>query len=118
MLTTKAISALLCGTLLAGCTGAPNEQPAASRSFRIVGYVTAAAVLDVIDFSRLTHVNYAFLLPKKSGELKTFGSPTQLRRVVEIAHAENVKVLILSAAGVGMTSLRRLRRQWIGVHDS
>ena len=100
MLTTKAISALLCGALLAGCTGAPNEQPAASRSFRIVGYVTAAAVLDVIDFSRLTHVNYAFLLPKKSGELKPFGSPAQLRRVVEIGHAENVKVLI-SVGGWG-----------------
>jgi len=100
MLITKAISALLCGALLAGCAGAPNEQPAAERSFRIVGYVTAAAVLDVIDFSRLTHVNYAFLLPKKSGELKTFGSPTQLRRVVEIAHATNVKVLI-SVGGWG-----------------
>ena len=100
MFTTKAISALFCGALLAGCTGAPNEQPAAERSFRIVGYVTAAAVLDVIDFSRLTHVNYAFLLPKKSGELKPFGSPAQLRRVVEIAHATNVKVLI-SVGGWG-----------------
>ena len=59
MLLTKAISALLCGVLLTGCSGAPNEQPAAERSFRIVGYVTAAAVLDVIDFSRLTHVNHA-----------------------------------------------------------
>jgi len=100
MLLRKAISVLICSALLGGCAGASGDRPATERSFRIVGYVTAAAVLDVIDFSRLTHVNYAFLLPKKSGELKTFGSPTQLRRVVEIAHATNVKVLI-SVGGWG-----------------
>lgn len=100
MLFKKSICALICGSILAGCAGALNEQPDADRSFRIVGYVTAAAVLDVVDFSRLTHVNYAFLLPKKSGELKAFGSPTQLRRVVEMAHAENVEVLI-SVGGWG-----------------
>lgn len=62
--------------------------------------MTAAAVVDVIDFSRLTHVNYAFLLPKRSGELKPFGSPTQLRRVVEQAHTAGTKVLI-SVGGWG-----------------
>ena len=95
------LTPLLVAALVWGCgSGGSASSTPTNREFRIVGYLTAAAVLDVIDFSRLTHVNYAFLLPKKSGELKTFGSPTQLRRVVEIAHAENVKVLI-SVGGWG-----------------
>ena len=95
-----AAALLLCGAALVGCTAASGERPGADSQFRIVGYMTAAAVVDVIDFSRLTHVNYAFLLPKRSGELKPFGSPTQLRRVVEQAHTADTKVLI-SVGGWG-----------------
>ena len=95
-----AAALLLCGAALVGCTAASGERPGAESQFRIVGYMTAAAVVDVIDFSRLTHVNYAFLLPKRSGELKPFGSPTQLRRVVEQAHTADTKVLI-SVGGWG-----------------
>ena len=96
------IACAMVGGSLVACSAVKREvrDGGSGSSFRIVGYVTAAAVLDVIDFSRLTHVNYAFLLPKKSGDLKTFGSPTQLRRVVEIAHASNAKVLI-SVGGWG-----------------
>lgn len=87
--------------LCVGCSATPNHEGGeASEPFRIVGYVTAAAVLDVIDFSHLTHVNYAFLLPKVSGELKTFGSPAHLQRTVTLAHAANVQVLI-SVGGWG-----------------
>ena len=69
--------------LLIGCNGTALKDDAEGESpFRIVGYVTAGAVLDVINVSKLTHINYAFLLPMKNGELKPFGSSAQLRRVV------------------------------------
>jgi len=50
--------------------------------------------MDVIDVSKLTHINYAFLLPDKNGALKPFGSSAQLRRVVALAAEADVKVMI------------------------
>ena len=95
-----ATALLLCVVMLVGCSADPEERSSTDSQFRIVGYMTAAAVVDLIDFSHLTHVNFAFLLPKRNGELKPFGSPTQLRRVVEQAHASGAKVLI-SVGGWG-----------------
>jgi GH18 family chitinase len=87
--------------LLIGCSGTALKDDAEGESpFRIVGYVTAGAVLDVINVSKLTHINYAFLLPMKNGELKPFGSSAQLRRVVARAAEADVKVLI-SVGGWG-----------------
>ena len=95
------MSATLSLLLLVGCSGtAPKDDAEGEGPFRIVGYVTAGAVLDVIDVSKLTHINYAFLLPTKTGALKPFGSSAQLRRVVKRAAEEDVKVLI-SVGGWG-----------------
>ncbi|MFM8629276.1 MAG: glycoside hydrolase family 18 protein [Candidatus Limnocylindrus sp.] len=87
--------------LLIGCGGTVLKDEAEGENpFRIVGYVTAGAVLDVINVSKMTHINYAFLLPMKNGELKPFGSSAQLRRVVARAAEADVKVLI-SVGGWG-----------------
>ena len=88
--------------LTAGTFGTINSSPWFNLAIAVLFVVLALAMFDVIviDFSRLTHVNYAFLLPKRNGELKPFGSPTQLRRVVEQAHASGAKVLI-SVGGWG-----------------
>lgn len=95
------MSATLSLLLLIGCSGtAPKDDAEDEGPFRIVGYVTAGAVLDVIDVSKLTHINYAFLLPMTNGELKSFGSSAQLRRVVARAAESDVKVLI-SVGGWG-----------------
>jgi len=95
------MSATLSLLLLIGCSGtAPKDDAEDEGPFRIVGYVTAGAVLDVIDVSKLTHINYAFLLPMKNGELKPFGSSAQLRRVVARAAESDVKVLISAAPGL------------------
>ncbi|MFM8998071.1 MAG: glycosyl hydrolase family 18 protein, partial [Candidatus Limnocylindrus sp.] len=95
------MSATLALLLLIGCGGSVLKYEAEGENpFRIVGYVTAGAVLDVINVSKLTHINYAFLLPTKNGELKLFGSSAQLRRVVARAAEADVKVLI-SVGGWG-----------------
>lgn len=97
----RIVGPLLLAITLIACSGA--EAPSASASpapeplsepFKVVGYVTPAANLDAIDFSILTHINYAFLIPRANGTTRPFGAPNHLRRLVELARAEGVKVLI------------------------
>ena len=87
--------------VLAGCSVAvgprvsPSSLPSArSEPFKVVGYVTPAANIDAIDFSLLTHINYAFLIPRANGTTRPFGAPSHLRAVVAQAKKHGVKVLI------------------------
>jgi GH18 family chitinase len=61
----------------------------------VVGYITPAANIDAIDFSLLTHINYAFLIPRANGTTRPFGAPSHLRAVVAQAKKHGVKVLIV-----------------------
>jgi GH18 family chitinase len=74
----------------------PKAEPAA---FRVVAYVTDAAVPAVIPYPELTHINYAFLIPNADGTFAQMNSwmPGEL---VRLAHQQNVKVLI-SVGGWG-----------------
>ena len=101
----RRISALVAAAILAlsGCAigpvGEATSTPTA-KDFKIVGYVTPAATLNLIDFTEVTHVNYAFLLPRANGTLRPFGAPRHLRQTVALAHAAGAKVLI-SVGGWG-----------------
>ena len=100
------IQASLVLLLLAGCAivfplGAPSptvEDPVAS--FRIIAYATEAIVVDIVPFDRLTHLNYAFLIPNRDGTFQRLLNPWKLDRLVEEAHRHGVKVLI-SVGGWG-----------------
>ena len=97
----RGVGALLLSSALVGCSAAvvpsaslsPTPAPLA-EPFKVVGYVTPAANLDAIDFSLLTHINYAFLIPRANGTTRPFGAPNHLRKLVTLAHAQGVKVLI------------------------
>jgi GH18 family chitinase len=71
-----------------------------SPTFRIIGYVTDAAVVSAIPYEKLTHINYAFLLPKDDGTFVPLNNGWKLDEIVERAHAQNVKVLV-SVGGWG-----------------
>jgi hypothetical protein len=95
--------------LLAACGGAgqpvATTQPAATEaampSFRIVGYATDwDDSPDPTQIGRLTHINYAFLLPKPDGSITGIENPSKLEQIVEQAHARGVKALI-SVGGWG-----------------
>jgi len=93
--------ALVTSAILLGCSttvptsGSLQSNPTGSSApFRAVGYVTPAADLDAIDFSALTHINYAFLIPRANGTTRPFSAPNHLRRLVSLAHAHGVRVLI------------------------
>lgn len=77
-----------------------NSTARTSRSFRVVGYMTDAAVLETIPFEKLTHVNYAFIIPNSDGTFQNFPNIMKLQKTVEMAHEKGVKVLI-SVGGWG-----------------
>jgi len=79
---------------------AVNTQLPESVKFRIVGYVTAAVVVETIQFDKLTHINYAFLIPKSDGTFSSLPNAWKLDNIVEQAHQLDVKVLI-SVGGWG-----------------
>jgi GH18 family chitinase len=68
--------------------------------FRIVAYATDAIVESVIPYNKLTHINYAFLIPNADGTFVPLLNDYKLRQIVGHAHQNNVKVLI-SVGGWG-----------------
>jgi len=68
---------------------------AAEARFRVVGYFPSwAGEVDAIRYDRLTHINYAFILPTASGGLTGLGSSDRLDTLVGLAHANGLAVLI------------------------
>jgi len=62
---------------------------------RVVGYATSwSGTADAIQYSKLTHINYAFLLPNSDGSIQAIDNPAKLQAIVGSGHANGVKVLI------------------------
>ena len=106
---------LILAALLSACGGAadhPGAGPTASGaqsgateaavpSFRIVGYATDwEGSPDPAQIEKLTHINYAFLLPKPDGSITGIENSSKLEQIVEQAHVRGVKALI-SVGGWG-----------------
>ena len=67
----------------------------AQTPFRVIGYMPSwAGNVNQVQYSKLTHINYAFLLPTATGGLQAIDNPAKLQSLVSTAHANNVKVLI------------------------
>ncbi|AHJ96926.1 carbohydrate-binding protein [Hymenobacter swuensis] len=63
--------------------------------FRVIGYVPSwAGDVSSVQYGKLTHINYAFLLPTATGGLQPIENPAKLQNLVATAHANGVKVLI------------------------
>ncbi|MGO9307582.1 MAG: glycosyl hydrolase family 18 protein [Spirochaetia bacterium] len=100
-------------TLVAGCATSPAFTPIPivgqdfriPPDFRIVGYFPSwSGQLVDIQFSALTHVNYAFLEPNSRGGYEPVANPEKLDELVAFAHAYGVKVLAsLGGASDGKT---------------
>jgi chitinase len=62
--------------------------------FKVVGYTPSwGNNISTIQYNKLTHINYAFVLPNANGSLQGVDG-TKLSSLVSDAHASNVKVLI------------------------
>jgi GH18 family chitinase len=63
--------------------------------------VTDAIVLEQIPYQKLTHINFAFLLPNADGTFQRFYNPGKVKELTRRSHANGVKVLI-SIGGWGL----------------
>ena len=64
---------------------------------KVVGYFTdwtSGSVDEVVQFDKLTHINYAFLIPMEDGNVRPIDQPEKLKELVAKAHNNGVKVLI------------------------
>ena len=77
-----------------------NTHSSSRHGFRVVAYVTDTAVASVIPYDKLTHINYAFLLPNEDGTFRELVNTWLIGQLVPLAHKQNVKVLI-SVGGWG-----------------
>ncbi|MDO3705777.1 glycosyl hydrolase family 18 protein [Micromonospora sp. C28SCA-DRY-2] len=96
-------SALAAGLLAlvtagAGLTlAAPSPAAAAvlPNNFKSVGYLPSwSGSVTGVQYGKLTHVNYAFLLPNADGSLRPVENPGKLSQLVSVGHSNNVKVSI------------------------
>ncbi len=79
---------------------APLTAPAANAAglpagFKSVGYMPSwAGSVNTIQYSKLTHINYAFVLPRADGTLGAVENPAKLQSLVSLGHSHGVKVLV------------------------
>ena len=70
-------------------------QDISSSAFRIIGYAPEwDTVVKEIQFDKLTHINYAFLLPRADGFFENLEHPEKLKEIVSEGHSHGVKILI------------------------
>lgn len=66
-----------------------------SNSLKIIGYTPSWSTIEnTIQYNKLTHINYAFVLPNNDGSLQAVPEPDLLESIVEGAHENNVMVVV------------------------
>ncbi|RPD45251.1 carbohydrate-binding protein [Hymenobacter sediminis] len=82
------LASLLVGVLLLSSISARAQ-------FKVIGYLPSwTGDVNSVQYDKLTHINYAFLLPNADGTLRPIDNPAKLQSLVSTAHARGVKVLI------------------------
>ena len=83
------------GTVMALLPNASSEAAVLPNGFKSVGYMPSwSGNVANIQYSKLTHVNYSFVLPNANGSLTGVDNPSKLQQLVSLGHANNTKVLI------------------------
>ncbi|MCZ7438661.1 glycosyl hydrolase family 18 protein [Micromonospora sp. WMMC241] len=87
--------ALATATATLALTPSAAQAVALPNGFRSVGYMPSwSGSVSSIQYGKLTHVNYAFVLPNGDGSLRAVENPSKLSSLVSLGHANNVKVSI------------------------
>ncbi|MEV6238280.1 glycosyl hydrolase family 18 protein [Lentzea sp. NPDC051838] len=74
---------------------APAAQAAYPAGFKSVGYMPSwSGSVSAIQYSKLTHINYSFVLPNSNGTLQGTPDPGKLQQLVSLGHQNGVKVSI------------------------
>ncbi|MFB9058205.1 glycosyl hydrolase family 18 protein [Mariniflexile ostreae] len=65
------------------------------NGFKVVGYSPSwQGDANNIQYDKLTHINYAFALPRADGSIEPIENVQKLQQVVSLGHQQGVKVLI------------------------
>lgn len=72
----------------------PSATPQPEAPFNIIAYATEAITPELIPYNKLTHINYSFLIPNADGTFVRLTNGWKLKKIVELAHDQNVKVSI------------------------
>ena len=74
-------------------TSATSAAAALPAGFRSVGYMPSwSGSVTSIQYSKLTHINYAFALPNSNGTLQGIENTSKLSQLVSLGHQNGVKV--------------------------
>ena len=81
--------------LILGFIAIASIQNVFAAQFKVVGYETSwDGTVSGIQFSKVTHVDYAFLVPNTDGSLQAIDNASKLQSLVAAGHAAGVKVSI------------------------
>ncbi|MFI7597518.1 glycosyl hydrolase family 18 protein [Actinoplanes sp. NPDC049681] len=81
------------GVVTALAVQGTSEAAVLPGNFRSVGYMPSwAGSVTGIQYSKLTHINYAFALPNGNGTLQPIENTSKLSQLVSLGHQNNVKV--------------------------
>jgi chitinase len=90
-----ALATVATAGVIALAAQSPSEAAVLPNGFKSVGYMPSwAGSVNAIQYGKLTHVNYSFLLPNSNGSLQAIDNPSKLQSLVSLAHGNNVKVSI------------------------
>lgn len=75
---------------------------AQSKDFKVVGYYAPSIPPEKLPMNLLTHINYSFAIPAKTGDtLLPLGNPETLKSLVKVAH-QHKKSVFVSIGGWGI----------------
>ncbi|GAA0895796.1 glycosyl hydrolase family 18 protein [Virgisporangium aurantiacum] len=87
-------AALMTATLVLAVQPAAHAA-ALPNGFKSIGYMPSwAGSANAIQYGKLTHINYAFVLPNGNGTLTAVENPAKLQSIVSLGHAQGVRVSI------------------------
>ena len=88
-----ALAVATVATGLAVAAAAPAAAAVLPNGFRSIGYLPSwSGSVNSVQYNKLTHINYAFVLPNSNGSLQAVPDPGKLSSLVSLAHGNNVKV--------------------------
>ncbi|WP_238007877.1 glycosyl hydrolase family 18 protein [Dactylosporangium sp. AC04546] len=90
-----AVATAAVGAVVALASQSAADAAVLPNGFKSVGYMPSwAGSATAIQYSKLTHINYAFILPNSNGSLQGLDNPAKLQQIVSLGHAAGVKVSI------------------------
>lgn len=88
-----ALATVATGLTVTMAAAAPAAATVLPNGFRSVGYMPSwSGSVNSIQYTKLTHINYAFALPNSNGTLQAIPDPGKLSSLVSLGHSNGVKV--------------------------